>query len=296
MKIFLLFIMMGLLIIASCTQKENVVAMVGDVKITDAEVSRILNRKMKLLGQAGVTSQDRQETLNEVINRKLLYLEGVRLGIKPSEAQLKAEVEKTMAKFVDENTFKEALKREGLDMAGFRKEAEEYLVVKKVEERLTEGVLIDEAEAKRYYEEHKGDYLILPKYRIYLVQAEGGVDAYRLLGQVQKSPADFDHLALEQGTPELRTINRNAVLTPKSDFPDEMFPALERLKRGEIGGPVKTKRGYFLFRLIEKTDGFRKSWDEARVDIFHLLTQEKRQAVVGHWQAEQREKVKVQIL
>lgn len=285
----------SVLLLSGCGKKEKTVAVVDDIRITDVELNRVLSRKVALLGQDGPSGKDRKETLEALIDRKLLLKEAARLGITPTESEVKAEMEKGRSKFPDEKAFRAALKKEGLDLEGARREAEENLAVRKVEGRITAAVQPDEKEAVRYYEEHKGDFLVPPKYRIYLVQAGAEEEAARLLEKFRKSPLELDRSALEEGPRELREINRKALLTPKDDFPDEMHPLLDKMKKGEVGGPVRTKRGYFLFRLLDRTDAFQKPWDMVKRDVSHLMYQEKRENAVRDWLAQQRKQAKIEM-
>lgn len=281
------------LAVNGCSKKEKPVAVVNGVAITEAEVQRVLNRKLKLLGQASATAADRRETIDALVNRKLLYQEGIRLGIRLAAGEVETEMNRVRAKFPNDSAFMAALKGEGLDREGFRREIEEGVVISKAEERIATVAPPDGAEAKRYFDGHRADFQVPPKYRVYLVQAGGEDEARRLLEKFRKSPAAFDREALERVSPELRNINRNAVLTPRTDFPAEMHPFLDRLKEGELGGPVKTRRGWFVFRLLERTDGMQKAWKEVKGDISHMLFQEQRDNAVKEWLTRQRAKVAV---
>lgn len=289
------FMLIYFFLLAGCAEKEDIIARADDIKITVPEYRRVLNRKMQLLGKAVLPVQEKQVLVNGLIDRKLLYREGVRLGIQPAGIELNAEETKARNTFGSEGAFVEALKREGLDKDGFRRNATEELVVRQVEDRLAVGVTANEAEARRYYDQHKGDYQIPPKYKIYLVQAKDEDAAVRLFRQLHRDTVAFDRQALTQGPLELRTINKNAALTPKNDFPDQMFPTLEKLKPGEIGGPVKTKNGYFLYRLLERSEGSRKSWNDVKGEVSHLLFQENRQKAIDGWLAQQKSGLKIEI-
>jgi parvulin-like peptidyl-prolyl isomerase len=292
---FLWFAPICLFLLVGCAQKEEIVAKVGDSNISSAKYRRVLNRKMQLLGKVDLPVEEKKALVNELIDRKLLYREGVRLGIQPAGIELNAAEARARNSFDNDAAFVASLQREGLDKEGFRKEATEELVVKQVEDRLASGVVANEAEARRYYDLHNSDYKIPLMYKIYLVQAKDEDDAGRLFKELHRDVAAFDRLALNQGSPELRTINKKAELTPKSDFPDQMFPALEMLKPGEIGGPVKTKNGYFLFRLLDRREGSQKSWNEVKGEISHLLFQENRQKAIDGWLAQQKSGLKIEI-
>lgn len=283
------------LAITGCSKKEKSVAVVGGVKITEAEVVRVLKRKMKLLGQERATDNDRRETVEALVDRKLLYLEGVRLGLSPDEKTLQGEMGESRRKFADDAAFRAALREEGLDLEGFRKELEEGLVVGMVEQRLAAVAPPDETTAKAYYDGHRADFAVPPKYRVYLVQAGADDEARRLLDKYRNKPSEFDRCALKEMPQDLRRINQAAVLTPRDDFPEEMYPFLDRMKMGEIGGPVKARRGHFLFRLLDKVEGEQRPWELVKRDVTHMLMQEQRQNAVNKWLAEQRRKSKVEI-
>lgn len=293
MKRFVYAAFILLLVVGGCSKKEKPAVVVNGVAITDVEVQRVLTRKMKLLGQAKATPDERRETMDSLVDRKLLCQEGIRIGILATAGEVEAEMKRVRAKFPDENAFMAALKEEGLDRDGFKREIVEGIVVRRMEERLGTISPPDETEAKRYFEGHKADFQVSPKYRVYLVQTGGENEARQLLQKFRRAPAAFDRESLEKMPPELRSINRNAILTPRSDFPDEMHPFLDRLKPGELGGPVKSRRGWFVFRLLEKTDGVQKSWEQAKREISHMLFQERRENAVKQWLAGQRAKATV---
>lgn len=278
-----------------CGKKEKPVVKVGEVQITASDVQRVVGRKMLLLGQDKPTEKDRQDALEALIDRKLLLAEAGRRGLTSKEEIVAAEMKKSKMKFANEAAFNKKLKDEGLSFDGFRREIEENLVIQQVEEQLSSGIMANEKEARKYYQDNLREFSVPEQFKVYLVLVADEKNAGHILLKAKASPENFDRMALQEMKPELQQVNRKAALTPKSDFPEQMQPLLEKMKIGQVDGPVKTKKGYFLFRLIDRKPSHNKSWDQVRVDLLHLLTQEKRQAAVRQWLAEQRKIVKVQM-
>nr|WP_279342412.1 peptidyl-prolyl cis-trans isomerase [Geotalea sp. SG265] len=286
--------MAGFVLMNGCGKKDEPVAVVGDVTIAAADFQRVLARKARLTGAGAATAGEKRRLLDELIDRKLLCKEGVRLGIAPSTAEVDAGIAEAKAA-MSEAAFRSSLQQDGLDDAGFRSEMKENLLVAKVENRIATHVRPDEGKARRYYDGHREDFMAPPSYRVYLVHPDSADEAARLLAKYRQQPAAFDLRALKEEAPELRRINRAAMLTPEGNFPDEMVPLLKKTIPGEVAGPVKTRRGYFLFRLLEKTSGHQKSWGEAKGEVIHLLYQERKKDAVQQWLARQRQGMNIRI-
>ncbi len=284
-----------LLIVIACSRGDRVVATVAGVKITEAELQRVLGRKMELIGQKSPTEKDRQETVAALVDRKIILMEGARLAIKPSESRIKGEMDKSVRNFPSREAFAATLKEEGLDQDGFRRETEENLIVEMVKEHVAAATKSDPESIRRYYEAHRKDFFTPPQYRIHLVQAGGEHEAMVMKEKIRRNPAEFNRLALEAASPDLKSINRNAVLTVRSEFPDEMLPLLDKLNKGEFGGPVKTRRGYFLVKLLDTAPAHQKTFDDVKWSLHHMADKELNDDAVRVWLEQQRKKVGVEL-
>jgi parvulin-like peptidyl-prolyl isomerase len=90
-------------------------------------------------------------------------------------------------------------------------------------------------------------------------------------------------MALRTESAELIRVNENAPYTKKEDFPEEMWPFLERMEVGDIEGPVAVKRGTFLFKLVDRKPPEATSLDDAHFEIQHAILAKKGDDAFREW-------------
>jgi peptidyl-prolyl cis-trans isomerase SurA len=66
----------------------------------------------------------------------------------------------------------------------------------------------------------------------------------------------------------------------------EIDAVLFSLKEGEVSQVIESPLGYHLFRVEEKKEKFKKSFEEAREDIYGMLYQQKSQERFQEWMKE----------
>lgn len=107
----------------------------------------------------------RESTLEQLIDRELLYQEGVKMRLKVREREVENAVEEIRGRFKkDENgrdlsaaeaeeQFKKQLRAEGLDMTGFRERLSRQIMARKVIDEAVKAKVVPptEAEAKAYF-------------------------------------------------------------------------------------------------------------------------------------------------
>lgn len=295
MKHLVILVVAALIAVAGCTRQEDGVGRVGEDVITRAEFLRVLDRKVRLSGESGANDRLKAETANLLVERKLLAREGERRGIRLAEADIEADMAKYRSSYTDEKLYRAQLERDGLTPELLRREIAETLMAERMRGVLAGGVTVDEAEARAVYEKSRADFAVLPLYRVQLVPVESSAVGEAVAKGATVDPASFERLALTEVAPELRRMNQMAPLSPRDQFPEGLFPLLDRLQPGSVGGPVKTARGWFVVRLLERVEGRQLSWEEARDQVLHLLYQERKGQAVEQWLAGERKRVKIEI-
>lgn len=295
MKRLVIILVAALIAVGGCTRQEDVVGRVGEDVLTRPEFLRVLDRKMRLSGEEKVNDRIKAETANLLVERKLLAREGERRGIRLAEADIEAEMAKYRSSYTDEKLYRAQLERDGLTPELLRREIAETLMAERMRGLLAGGVMVDESEARAVYEKNRPDFAILPLYRVQLVPVESAEVGEVVAKGAVVDPASFERLALVEASPELRRMNQMAPLSPRDQFPEGLFPLLDRMKPGSVGGPVKTARGWFVVRLLERSEGRQLSWEDARNQVLHMLYQEKKDGAVDSWLAAERGRVKVKL-
>ncbi len=140
-----------------------------------------------------------------------------------------------------------------------------------------ENIKIEDSEIKKYYEEHKEDYRVPEKRKIQYVLFENKPskdDSTQTLYDIQdilkeiKSGGSFEELAKkyseDEGTAseggDLGYFSRGMMVKP---FEDAAFSA----KIGEVVGPIKTRFGLHLIKVVDR----KKEDGEVKVHAKHIL-------------------------
>lgn len=259
---FLIISLALLLLIPACEEKKDIIARVGTSEITkeDFEIASI--RKAALLNKDVLNDEEKKELLDAMIKRELLVHYARKNGIRLKEELIKAEVQKV---YTPGMSTKERL--------FLKREVEKNLYIDALRSSIAKDIKIRPEDIKAYYRKNMKEFKEPDTYRVYLLQVKES-DAPHLIEVFNKNPDTFDKNALENVPPDLRALNREAPYTPLEGFPDEMIPYLKKAEKGKVYGPVKTPKGVFLFKVLDKRQGRVKPLSEVFHEIEHLLIEE----------------------
>ncbi len=111
-------------------------------------------------------------------------------------------------------------------------------------------------EMRAYYQAHKIDFppLGVPVH-VYHIVFDESLQAVEVLDQI-KQGAEFTEMAKRYfpGEPEIKDVAYDLGFITEGEMPDEFYQTALSLEEGQIGGPVKTKWGFHLIKLIEKKE------------------------------------------
>lgn len=271
------FIFAAFLVFAASCSEQQLVATVDSQKITRAAFEKYSAARAELLGVPSLSSEERRKVLDDMIKREIAILHAVKNGAAATDEEL------------------EEAKKNPRNAGRSRKELERMVIYDKARRAITGASMATRKEIQAYYSSHKEEFSVPAAYRVYLVKVNAP-DAAHVLQQVKKDPEAFDDMALETSPADLKDMNRQAQLTPADQFPDEMVPFLKKMQIGEIGGPIKVKRGVFLFKLLERRRSVARPLVDVYTEIAHLITAERGEQVFETWYNSVKKEYNVQIL
>jgi parvulin-like peptidyl-prolyl isomerase len=304
----------GVLLASGCggssTVPPNAVAVVDGQVITRASLDA-------LLLQAKKSSQAQSQTFpvagtpeyQSLQQRAAAYLvrqaqfeqQAKKLGLSVSEA----DVDKGMADLAkqyfagDEKKLEEALKKQGTTVAQYREIMRSQLLTTKLNDSITKGITVTDAEVRAYYDKNKNSppyttpATTTPKsrdMRHILVKTQAEAD--KLLAQIQGG-ADFATLEKKYSL-DTGTNSQGGILTVT---PGQTVPEYDKVafsaKTGTVSGPVHSKQyGYFLIKPVSDvkpphtTPAVTKTFDEAKGDIEKSLLGTKKNDALTAWTKE----------
>jgi peptidyl-prolyl cis-trans isomerase C len=276
MKFSRLWILLPCLWVLACSEGQ-VVATVDSSRIMLEELEELSAVKADRLGLDALSPEQRREVLDFMIQREVVYLHARISGAGMPEEKL--------TNALEELSF--------LDRLRYRKRVEKTIVLEEKKKEFAGGPASD-AEVRRYYEEHREDFTRPALFKVYLVRVGEG-EVRHVLSKARQDPEAFDDMALRTESAEIVRINENAPYTKKGDFPEEMWPFLDRMEVGDIEGPVVVKRGMFLFKLVDKKPPEAMSLGDAYFEIQHLILAKRGEDAFREWYDGVRDDYAVQV-
>lgn len=200
------------------------------------------------------------------IHELLLVQRGRELGLKLSDDQFKQVVNNIRKEqgLQDEAKFVAALAQENMTMEDLRKQLERQMLRDQVQRQEVGSKLsITEEEARQYYARHPEEFtepasVTLREIFVEVPAAAGGVsvaaddEAKKKIEDVRARALkgeDFAKLVEEVSTSPSKANGGLIGPFSQADMSPQLVALLERMKQGDVTNPIRTPKGYQLFKL-----------------------------------------------
>jgi peptidyl-prolyl cis-trans isomerase SurA len=238
--------------------------------------------------------QAEQRTLTRMIERRLLIQHARSKGVDASEEDIR----RTALDLQQQGT------PVNLDDPKAKNALKEQLILFTLEHReVRAGVMVSEADLKRFYERHLTLFMLPEEYRISQIllrprKGESREDlrtrARAVYDQLKKGAA-FDDLAVRYSDDPVPIRSSNLGFIRRG----EMEPAIERaiatLQPGQVSEPVETPQGIHLLRLDEKKPPQFRPLEEVKAELEGLVFQEKTADRYQRWITELKSKAYIEV-
>ena len=273
---------------------DRVVATVNDEVITWSELMGVIALEGRDYMQ-NRTDRTRQEKISDLegpflknlIEMKLQLQEARRMGLDVGDAEIDNAVSDIRNKFdLDDETFLESLKAEGLTMQDYRSRlGEQILLSKVVNFAVRNNIVISEKNIDEYYRanEEQFDGRERLKIRQIFFKGQNGNDQARAIEKKGrevlyrlKRGEDFAKLAKEISEDSSRDFGGDLGYITRGSALKEIEDAAYTLKTGEVSKPFWSEAGLHIIKLEDRISGssivkvkdkiteilFQKSFDE----------------------------------
>lgn len=230
----------------------------------------------------------------DVVNEMLVVQRGRELGYSLSNEQFTGIVDniKKENKIENDEQFQAALKAEGMSMTDLRRQLERQMIRQKVEQNeVLSKIGISETEARSYYDAHTNEFTTPPSVtlREILVSIPAnsrGVNvaaeeaaktrAEELRAQIVSGSAAFEKLAADSSDSPSKA--NAGLIGPLSvlDLSPDLRKLIDTMKPGDVSQPIRTTRGFQLFKLESKTETHTLPFEQAKEQIGERVFTDKR--------------------
>lgn len=242
-------------LVFACAKKEEkkgaYLAKIGDSVITQADFDREIKGLPEFVQKMFEGPAGKENFLNELIKRELLYKEALKKGLDKD-----AEYVKKLEDF------------KKITLVGL-------LLQKEIEGK----VKVSDQEVKDYYEKNKGRFAPVTQIRASHILVKTEEEAKKIEEKLKKGE-DFAQLAKKYSI-DTATVKNGGDLGyfSKGQMVPEFESAAMGLKLGEISAPVKTKFGYHIIKVTDKKMGQVVDFEKVKNLISQNLMAEKQKEV-----------------
>jgi parvulin-like peptidyl-prolyl isomerase len=232
--------------------------------------------------------------LTKMIERRLQLQEAKARGVDVSDQEVKQAVEQ--------------MKRQGEQVeasnpVNARDVRDQLTLLKVVDREVRSGVMVGDAEMKRYYQEHRDRFALPEEYTLsqILIQPRSSEDSTDALNKARrvmqelKRGEKFEDLAVQYSDGLNASRGGRLGLVRQG----ELIPAIERaiapLTPGGISDIIETAEGFHIIRVEEKKPRQFRPFEEVKFEIQGLVFQQKSEDVFQSWLVDLKNKAYIEI-
>ncbi|HKJ05706.1 MAG TPA: SurA N-terminal domain-containing protein [Geopsychrobacteraceae bacterium] len=290
---------------------SRVAAIVNDDIITTFQLEQAVasaqdkNNLGKLSGSA--LKQLQNQTLEKMIDEKLLLQRVRELGLTVTESELEAAINDVqMQNNLTREQLISALNAQGMDFPTYRKNLEQELMrYRLIGREVNSQVEVTSKEIREYFREHIDEYRIEPTIHLKRISFDVPRDAsdeqkaaVRELAEtvrnkliVDKEPFDvvLATLANAADSDDMGSIEESSLLPVFQE-------ALRGLEAGQATKPIAATGSIHLFFVAERNPGDSNLFDKVKGEIVEILRGKNTEKRYAEWSRELREKANIEIL
>ncbi len=228
----LLLVTLSIIFLISCGKDKDVIATVGDLSITEAElIAQLKTRYPNEKDYKSIDAQKKKDILDQIINKKLKVQAALDLGIEKDEEIVKA-IQKQEENLLSQKYFEAVV----VDKLISKKDIDDYVERQGVELKVT-FILIGHEKAHIAKKRSKEEAQILAE----------------KIAKEAKSGNDFNDLAIKYSEdPGVKNNKGDLGYFKWGQKPKPFQQACWDMKVGEISDPVQTVYGFNIIRLDDR--------------------------------------------
>jgi len=291
---------------------QDKVAVVNGSVITRTDFDRemdFVQRRLLSMGEPVTESQlsdMKEKTLENLINRELLYQESQKKGIQVDEAAIDEQMKALKERFATEAEFKDVLTKMNQSEASMKSQFRRGMAIQQfIDKEIARKVTVSDKEVRAYYGKHPDLFKQPEQVRAshILIQvdpkaeesrkAEARTKIEKIQEKLHKGE-DFSTLAKEFSEGPSSTRGGDLGYFTRGRLVKPFEGAAFALKPGQVSGIVKTNFGYHLIKVMDKKPATVIAYEDINDRLEQYLKHDKVEKEVGLYVQKLKEKAKVE--
>ncbi|NLV91806.1 MAG: tetratricopeptide repeat protein [Firmicutes bacterium] len=233
--------------------------------------------------------------LQQLIGHELLLQEANARKIKPSKAEIDAQLQALKEEYGGASAFAEQLAASNLTEADIREAITESLKIEELRNQVTANVTVTLDEVKTEYEEVKASHILIrpdgsddEAWNAALAEAEEVLERLR-------TGEDFAEVAKEVSQDGSAQEGGDLGWFKRGDMVPEFSEAAFALAIGEISEPVRSQYGYHIIKVFERKTAEGEEFAAAEAELREEIRERKQSDEFNAWYAEVVEKAEIEV-
>jgi peptidyl-prolyl cis-trans isomerase SurA len=263
---------------------DYIVAVVNSELVTAIEVDQRAARVREEARRSGARAPAgdalRKQIVDALIDERVLITHARESGMKIDDAELDRAVNSIAAQNkLTPAELRQRLAAEGMDMARFRNNLRDQMLVERIREReVSARIRVNDTEIESLVAQQRGDVaseveLNLAQILVSVAENSTEVQTAERRARVEQALArlrsgeNFEDVARDLSEDGNRAKGGELGLRPASRLPDLFVDAVRELKAGQFTGePIRSGAGFHLLKVLERREGsaFRVTQTRAR--------------------------------
>jgi peptidyl-prolyl cis-trans isomerase C/foldase protein PrsA len=232
--------------------------------------------------------------LNEII-RETLFQQQIEINkIRVSDEEVKKNFQQLMNNY-QEDSFQKYLEAENLTMQEWQNKLKNNMLIKYLINKVVNSkVSVSEAELQEYFSKHSHEFQMKEQVRALHIMVETEEEARNILKQLTASKKEFTQLAQEHSLGPEGIKGGDLGYFESGHMPEE-FDEIFKLKVNEISSIIHSPYGYHIFKVIDKKNERKMSFDESRKLAHKKLLQEREETAFQQWLKKLKDEASIKI-
>ena len=270
-----------------CGSDKGVAAKVDGKRIYIKEVEEMITRYAsisKKLNPAyteptGLLRENiRKQFLDGLIDKTIILKKAGELKVSVTDEDLTAKIKelKNTNGILDEASFNNYLKEQGITEKQFRDNIRDIMLMEKTRDKYFADIVVSDSESMAYYNANAAKYARETIRAAHILIKTDSAKA-EAASKEAKAGKDFTALAKKYSDDAMAKTGGDLGVVNRGDMLPEIDQVLFSLKKDSVVGPIKTSVGYHILKALSDIKKEVRPFDDVKSEITSNLVLEKRQ-------------------